>query len=295
MLGAIKRWLLRHMPPTWAGRLRAWRVRHLIRSFPARVVEHSYGGHRLKVHLADPLAQGWYDHDWPPLAEVAELKKSRLRPGALVFDIGAHQGVVAAMLALHVGPSGRVVAVEASAHNCQAILKNRELNNLPQIEVVQAAIANRPGMILFNEQLNGQLDDGSGAAGRVSVNAVTLDGLAERFGLPDVVFLDVEGAEWLALSGGSRVLASGADFFVEVHVGCGLEKLGGSVAGVLSFFPQDQFELVARAEGDGIFRPLQPNDPLLRNRFFLIARHRKVAARVPQNAQPDAAADGRAR
>jgi hypothetical protein len=152
--------------------------------------------------------------------------------------------------------------------------RNRDLNGLLQIEVVHAAIADRPGTIDFNAGLNGQIDDGSGSAGRLSVDAVTLDGLAERFGLPDVVFIDVEGAECLALSGGSRVLASGAEFFVEVHVGCGLEKLGGSVLTLLEYFPDDQFDLLSRAGPDSTFRPLGRIDPLTRDRFFLIARRR---------------------
>ncbi|CAN5142586.1 hypothetical protein BH09GEM1_BH09GEM1_19870 [soil metagenome] len=278
MSGAIKRWLLRRLPPIWAGRLRSWRVRHLIRTFPARVVEHSYGPSRLKVFLADPLSEGWYDHDWPTLPEIAVLQRSRLRPGARVFDAGAHQGVVAAMLAQVIGPSGHVVAVEASAHNCRAATKNRELNDLTQMEIVHAAVADRPGTLVFNEGLNGQLDDGSGAGGRLTVEAVTLDGLAERFGPPDVVFLDIEGAECLALSGASRVLASGADFFVETHVGCGLEKLGGSVAQVLSYFPADRFAVLVRSEADESFRALQEGDPLTRDRFFLIAQCRDAPA-----------------
>jgi FkbM family methyltransferase len=255
-------------------------VRYLIHTFPARVVEHTYGGHRLKVYLTDPLAQGWYDHDWPPLPEVLELQKGRLRPGALVFDIGAHQGVVAAMLAMQVGPTGRIVAVEANAHNCRAAVRNRELNGLTQIEIVHAAVVDRPGRIDFNEGLNGQLDDGSGSRGRVSVEAITLDSLAERFGLPDVVFLDIEGAEYLALLGGPRVLASDADFFVEVHVGCGLERMGGSAAAVLEQFPQERYERLVRAEADPAFRPLIQDDPLTQNRFFLVARARSQATKA---------------
>ncbi|HKY33556.1 MAG TPA: FkbM family methyltransferase [Candidatus Polarisedimenticolia bacterium] len=278
MLAKIKRWLLLRLPPTWAGRLRAWRVRHLIRTFPARVVEHSYGGSRLKVFLADPLSQGWYDGDWPALPEIASLQQSRLRSGARVFDVGAHQGVVAAMLAGVVGPAGQVVAVEASLHNCRAAARNRELNGLSQIEVVQAAVADRPGTLYFNQGLNGQLDDGSGARGRLAVEAITLDQLAERFGPPDVVFLDIEGAECLALSGAPLVLASGADFFVEVHVGCGLEKLSGSVAQLLSYFPSHRFDLMVRAEEDDSFRPFRQDDPLTSERFYLLARCRGAEA-----------------
>ncbi len=271
MLTEIKRVLLRMMPDSVAGRLRAWRIRNLIRTFQPRVVEHTYGGGTLKVYLADPLARGWYDHDWPELPEVTVLRQSRLRPGARVLDIGAHQGVVALMLAREVGPSGQVVAVEPNPHNATVAIKNRELNGLLQIEVVQAAVSDSPGTLVFNEGLNGQMDDGTGHWGRITVDAVTVDGLINRFGVPDVVFLDVEGAECLALAGAANAIASGADFFVEVHVGHGLEKLGGSVDRVLSYFPPERFTRLVRAESDAAFRPLINLDPLTTDRFFLLA------------------------
>ena len=267
----IKQWILRCIPTVWAGRLRAWRIRRLIRNFPTRVVEHCYGGDRLKVFLADPCSQAWYDCDWPDLPEIGELQRSRLQSGARVFDVGAHQGVVAAMLARAVGPSGKVVAVEGNLHNCRVAAKNRELNGLFQIEVVQAAVTDKPGTVIFDAGLNGRIDDGSGRGERLSVEAITIDGLADRLGLPDVVFLDIEGAESLALAGASRVLESGADFFVEVHVGCGLESLGGSVVDVLSYFPEHRYSLMVRAEGDASFRPLQGNASLTEDRFFLLA------------------------
>lgn len=86
--------------------------------------------------------------------------------------------------------------------------------------------------------------------------------------------MDIEGAECLALTGGPRVLASDADFFVEVHVGCGLEKLGGSVAEVLAHFPESRFDRFVRVEADVAFRPLTANDPIANDRFFLLAIRR---------------------
>jgi hypothetical protein len=67
------------------------------------------------------------------------------------------------------------------------------------------------------------------------------------------------------------VLESGADFAVEVHVNHGLEKLGGSVDRLLSYFPAGRFTVTARAEADDAFRPLTAGDPLTRDRFFLLA------------------------
>ena len=105
----------------------------------------------------------------------------------------------------------------------------------------------------------------------MSVASVTLDELAQRHGMPHLVMIDVEGAECKVLSGGARVLQSGADFAVEVHVSYGLEKLGGSVDRLLSFFPADRFTIAARAEPDATFRPLDRTDRLRHDRFFLLA------------------------
>jgi FkbM family methyltransferase len=267
----IKQLGLRLLPSALAGRLRAWRVRWTIAHHTARVVKHNYGGGALTVLIADPLAEGWYDRDWSELPEIAALRSSRLRPGALVFDIGAHQGVVALMLAREVGREGRVVAVEPNAHNVAVARKNCELNAMQQVEVVQSAVSDRNGPLFFAASLNGQLDDGTGAAGRVRVESMTVDAMAQVHGSPDVVFVDVEGAEALVLAGAAQVLAGDADFFVEMHVGCGLEKLGGSVDRVVSFFPQDRFTLMFRREEDSCFRQFTPDDPITQHRFFLLA------------------------
>jgi FkbM family methyltransferase len=270
-MGALTHKVLAMLPSAVAGRLRAWRVRTLISGFEPYIVEHAYGPARFKVYVADPLARGWYDHDWTDLPEIAALRGTSLRPGALVFDIGAHQGVVAMMLAQEVGPAGVVIALEPNPHNAAAARRNCELNVMAQLVVVEAAVSNHSGTVTFNESLDGQLDDGSGAHGRITVESVTLDDLAEKYGMPALVFIDVEGAECMVLENGARVLESGADFAVEVHVGFGLEKLGGSVDRLLSFFPAEWFAVTARAEHDTSYRPLTTNDSLTNDRFFLLA------------------------
>src|SRR5262249_31668382 len=97
------------------ARIRRWfqrrKLDRQVAAFSRRTVEHRYGDYVLRVELADPLAAGWYDHDWDALPEVVLLGKHGLGPGARVFDLGAHQGVVGLMLGRRVGPDGSVLLV----------------------------------------------------------------------------------------------------------------------------------------------------------------------------------------
>src|SRR5437868_6156695 len=113
----IKPLVKKVVPPWLWTRLRLLRLRRRLAGYRPRRVRHTYGGTPLEIELADPLGAAWYDRDWPALPEIELLSRHRLRPGARVFDLGAHQGVVALMLAQAVGPDGQVVAVEASPHN----------------------------------------------------------------------------------------------------------------------------------------------------------------------------------
>jgi len=250
-------------------RLRMMRMRHMLASYKRRRVRHCYGGYELDVELVDPMSEGWYDHDYPELSEITLLKGHGLRPGATVFDIGAHQCVVAMMLSKTVGPAGRVVALEANADNCAAGEQNRKLNGIANLEIVHAAGAARSGMLVFNRGTNGQVDDGSGEWGQVQVKSYSVDDLATQFGVPDVLFIDVEGFECELLRGAQDTLLTRPDCFVEVHVNAGLEKFGGSVSQVLGLFPAG-YEFFM-APPDQPFLPLDKESELLRDRFFLVA------------------------
>jgi FkbM family methyltransferase len=254
--------------PLW-NRLRMLRMRYTLASYRHRRVRHNYGGYELEVELADPMGAGWYDHDWPELPEIAFLKRRRLRAGARVFDIGAHQCVVALMLAKTVGPDGFVLAVEANPENCAAGERNRQLNQVQNCRVLHAAGAEHSGTLTFNRGSNGHVDDGTGDWGTMEVKAVSIDDLAAENGVPDVLFVDVEGFECAVLQGARQTLAHGPDCFVEAHVGVGLEKFGGSVERLLSLFPAGYQFFVAPPEG--AFVSLEEGAAVMRDRFFLIA------------------------
>lgn len=258
------------------GPLRRWLQRRKLRgqlaAYPRRVVEHRYGDATLRVELADGLAEGWYDHDWDALPEFAVLSRSRLRAGARVFDVGAHQGVVGLMLGHRVGPTGQVVLVEPNPHNVAQCRRNVELNVMPWVIPHHAAISDAVGTIRFNGGLNGAAAEISDYGGVIEVPAVTLDSLTAQYGPPDVVFLDVEGFEARALAAASETFATGPDWFVEVHVGCGLEAAGGSVEQIFGHFPASEFERFVHTEGDREPTPFAAAPAeLFCTRFFLTA------------------------
>lgn len=259
-------------------RLHAWKILRSIATFQPRNVRHIYGQFPLTVHLADPLGCGWYDHDWVEPGEFAILRAGRLRQGARVFDLGAHQGIVALMLSRIVGPTGSVIAVEALPHNAAVARTNRELNGAEGLTIVNAAVADASGSIEVTQGLNGQVCSALYSAGLIRVPAVTIDSLAAEHGTPDVLYLDVEGYECHALRGASETLKHRPDAFVEVHVGHGLEIFGGSVDEVLSHFLAEHYELFMGSDDVTVFVPFCRDSPILAGRFFLAARARAVPA-----------------
>lgn len=210
-----------------------------------------------------------YSEDLPNLPEIELLCNiDALGPGSLVFDIGAHQAVVALMFAAAVGPAGRVVAVEAERHNARVAGINRDLNEAHHLEVEHAAISDRDGRIRFSESLNGAVNEHSRIG---TVEAVTIDTLSHRHGMPDVVILDVEGFEARALRGVAESLALCPAFVVEVHVGQLVDAAPADV--VATFDGWDRWIAPDRPGWGHRFSEFDGSIP--DRRFFLVAQHRK--------------------
>jgi FkbM family methyltransferase len=237
--------------------------------FHAYVAKHRYGDVALSVRIEDEMGRSWYDHDWKLPAEIALLaSRGRLTEGARVFDVGAHQGVVAMMLGTIVGRAGRVVAVEAMAHNADVARRNVELNGMEQLTVVHAAGADTPGVVHFAPRMNGHVAAANEAS--VTVRAITVDELTAEHGPPQVVFIDVEGYELHVLRGARRTLASHRpDLFVEVHMGVGLDRFGDA-DDLLALLP-DGYEVLVSLSEEGPYVPLAKGRDHLRQHSRIVA------------------------
>jgi FkbM family methyltransferase len=218
MNGSLLKRVAREKAPHSAYRLyRRWRVSRIRSSYTPRVVTHTYAGHELTISLEDGIAEGWYDCDKETPLEFTLMREHGLRPGATVLNLGAFQGIVALMLLREVGPTGRVIAVEGNPHNFAVAQTNRDLNQAENLTILHRAVTSQPGSVNFDTELNGRIDAQS-RLGNVRVRAITVDELADRYGLPDVVYMDIEGYELEALRGAGRVLAeASATWSIEMH------------------------------------------------------------------------------
>jgi FkbM family methyltransferase len=122
--------------------------------------------------------------------------------GDVVFDIGAGWGTEVPTFSRLVGPTGRVVAVEAHPWTCDLLRRTVTANRLENVTVVQAAVSDQPGELSISDLENISNTVMNGADGHV-VEAVTIDGLAKRVGVDriDLLKMNIEGAERLALRG----------------------------------------------------------------------------------------------
>lgn len=270
-MSALKELIKNAVPKSLWSFLRVLRIQKSIYAFKNYIVDRTYHGENLQVHIQDEMARGWYDKEMAPLHEVDFLKeKGVLKKGVKIFDLGAHQGVVAMILARTAGDTGKVLALEANSHNFKVANLNRDDNKVTHLTFLHSAISNSEGTVLFNKGLNGSVTNELGEWGKEEVPCVSIDFLIKKYFKPDLIYLDVEGFEVVVLKGIKEADLRSTSWFIEVHGEALIGQFGGTVKEVLSHFPAVTFDLYMAQDGDK-FIPLDFSSPWLKDRFFLIA------------------------
>jgi FkbM family methyltransferase len=139
---------------------------------------------------------------FPEEEEMMEAYFRWYRPkaGDLVFDIGAHCGVSSYLLSQMVGASGRVICFEPDPVNFQLLERNIERHGLKNVVAEKVAIAGGRGELAFSSEgtigsMLGSLLTRESAGTMVMVEAWTLGDAYERYGVPALCKIDIEGSE----------------------------------------------------------------------------------------------------
>ncbi len=166
------------------------------------------------------MAEGTYD-DFLLQAIRASLDLT----GRICWDLGAHFGYHSAAFAALAGPTGRVIAFEPNPANVERMKLNLSHNPAlaERIELMPVAVGARVETMRFiaSTDLEGAFSSGShlagadtphhgyGAFGRfeeTEVGVTTIDDLVfkQKVPMPDLMKIDVEGAETMVLQGGTE-------------------------------------------------------------------------------------------
>ncbi len=160
---------------------------------------------------------------------TVELFKKHLKSGMTVVDGGAHIGFYTLLAAQLVGISGNVYSFEPDPCNYQCLLFNIHKNHYHNVKTIQKALSNKSESVTFY-QSPGTISSSIGDRGLPSrpllglsvkkflVQSTTVDSQLENARV-NLIKLDIEGSELLAINGMSKIIENNPDLvlFIEVN------------------------------------------------------------------------------
>jgi FkbM family methyltransferase len=156
--------------------------------------------------------------------ELQQAVADWVKPGMVAYDLGANIGYVSLLLARAVGQTGKVFAFEALPANQERLTSNLKLNSNENIQLVSKAVADTSGATTFLVHSSGGMgklskSDG-GNSNSIIVQATSIDDFVFKSDNPppQLIKMDIEGGEILALRGMSRLLKEARPvLLIELH------------------------------------------------------------------------------
>lgn len=136
-----------------------------------------------------------------------ELFLSKIKPAMTIIDIGANLGYYTVLASLRAGDGGLVVAFEPEPNFFKLLSKNISRNNLKNVNHFELAIAEKNGVsklhLSSENKGHNSLICSEELKTSVQVKTTTLDEFltARKIKKIDVIKMDIEGAEILAIEG----------------------------------------------------------------------------------------------
>lgn len=171
------------------------------------------------------------------------MKHLDLKLGETFVDVGANVGYYTLKVATDYGQSVRVIAIEAHPDTYRALCRNIRYNGFGNIIVVNKAVLDRRDSVIMYEEVDSRKNRLSGHASlcrtfengsSLLVEADTLDNILAGQRV-DVMKMDIEGAEVMALGCAKETLGKLRKIIVEVH--------GHNLEHVMSILEDSNFSL----------------------------------------------------
>ncbi|KKN07275.1 hypothetical protein LCGC14_1068770 [marine sediment metagenome] len=140
----------------------------------------------------------------------SRIIKKIIKKGMIVLDIGANIGYYTVQAATLVGSKGKVFAFEPELENYSLLVKNIKANSYNNIIPVQKAVSDKAGKtnLFLCEENKGdhRIFDSDVDRNSIEVETTRLDDFFPDNEHIDVIKMDIQGSEYLALLGMERII-----------------------------------------------------------------------------------------
>ena len=163
---------------------------------------------------ADPQ---WLHPDYTE-PQVLYALRDLIKPGQTVFDVGANFGHLSVAMSRRAGPRGAVCAFEANPEivkRCQATLGRSGCGNVQVFSAAVYGASRRRLQLYLSDNMVADSVSRKVSDRAIEVRTIALDDFVADTGLvPDLVKMDIEGAEFDALCGFTRTIAKHAPMLI---------------------------------------------------------------------------------
>lgn len=150
------------------------------------------------------------------------LTKYKPKPGDIVVEVGAGTGTEVCTLSNLVGPTGRVIAIEADPTAVRLLRKQAHQLQYSNVTVVETAVGERESTL--NLSIGSPGGVGNSTAARISDKTISvpcrpLKNVLDEVGIDHISFIkfNIEGAEYEALIGLGSAVRKTEHIFVSCH------------------------------------------------------------------------------
>jgi FkbM family methyltransferase len=200
-------------------------------------------GFRMNLDLQDPEQLKVYFYGHYHERYEADLVRRLLNDDDVFWDVGANVGYFTLVAATGLAHRGQIVAFEPGKNAYQRLTENVSLNPYRNIQTFPVAVSDREGEAVLH--VAGDIADSSASlypADQTQVRhevcrTVSLDRFRREEGLrpPDLIKLDVEGAELAVLQGARGLIAASPPLLLMEMEEKNLLAAGTSKAAIQAF------------------------------------------------------------